>query len=169
MNKILILGSSGTGKTTLARTLSKKLKITALHLDSVYWEKNWRNIGKDEFDKKMKSFLKNNQSWVIDGNYLNNSHFKYRLDLADTIIYLDYGVSVALKGIFQRASKYRHQVRSDMASGCVEGIDQDFLKYVAKFSDKGKMIKAIIKKYENKKRVLIFNSRKELSEFINTL
>jgi len=169
MNKIIILGSSGTGKTTLARTLSKKLNIKALHLDSLYWKKNWRNIEKTEFNQKMKVFLTKNQSWVNDGNYLNNSHFKYRLDLADTIIYLDYGVSVALKGIFQRASNYKHQVRSDMASGCVEGIDQDFLKYVANFSDKGKMIKAIIKKYENKKRVLIFNSRKQLSEFINTL
>ncbi len=169
MKRILILGSSGTGKTTLCRDLGNKLNIKLLHLDEVYWKKDWENISKEDFDDYMKLFLAKNDAWVIDGNYTNNLHFKYRLDLADTIIFLDFGVNVSLKGIHKRARKYKHITRSDMAEGCIEGIDQVFLQYVAFYDYRNKMLKATIKKYENKKRVLIFKNRKELFDWVNAL
>jgi adenylate kinase family enzyme len=170
MSKIVILGSSGTGKTTLSRRLSEKLQIKALHLDSVYWKKDWEHIDKKEFDVYMKNFLAKHKEWAIDGNYTNNDHFKYRLDAADTIIVLDFGRQVSLQGIHERAHEYKHQVRSDMAEGCVEGIDQVFLQYVANFHKvKAKYLKAIVNQYKYKKQVLIFKNRNELYEWYNSL
>ena len=170
MDKILILGPSGTGKTTVCRELSEKLGIIPLHLDSVYWIKDWENISKHDFNVWMKEFFNKNKKWVIDGNYSNNLHFKYRLDLADTIIFLDYGTQAALKGIYHRANNYKHLVRPDMAEGCVEGIDQVFLQYVASYyKTRAKYLKAIINKYKDKKQVLIFKNRTELYNWYNTL
>ena len=170
MKRIVILGSSGTGKTTLGRRLGEKLGINVLHLDSVYWEKDWANIDKIEFDRYMKQYLTKHDNWVIDGNYTNNKHFKYRLDLADAIIVLDFGRQVSLQGIHMRADEFKHQVRSDMAEGCVEGIDQVFLQYVAGFHKvKSKYLKAIVKQYDNKKQVLIFKNRNELYDWYNSL
>ncbi len=40
MNKVVILGASGTGKTTICRILGEKLNVKILHLDSVYWKRN---------------------------------------------------------------------------------------------------------------------------------
>lgn len=168
--KIVVLGSSGTGKTTICRKLGDKLKIPALHLDSVYWQKDWANISKEDFNTYMKDFLTKNKSWVIDGNYRNNQHFQYRMDLADTIIFLDFGRQVSLKGIHERANKYKHQTRSDMAEGCVEGIDQIFLQYVAFYHKfRVKHMKALINKYKDKKQVIVFKSRKELYDWYNAL
>ncbi len=170
MPKIAILGGSGTGKTTLCRMIGTKLQIQQLHLDSVYWKKNWQNISKEEFDQYMKQFLTKHSSWVIDGNYSNNLHFTYRLDLADTIIFLNYGKQKSLQGIYERAHKYKHQTRSDMAEGCVEGVDQVFLKYVATYYKyRAKYLIATIKKYQNKKQVLVFQNRQELYEWYNSL
>ena len=170
LDRIIVLGPSGTGKTTLARKLGEKLNIPYLHLDSVYWKKDWQNIDKQEFDLYMRRYLTDNRRFVIDGNYRNNKHFKYRLDLATTIIFLDYGTKKALKGIHDRASEFKHRTRSDMAEGCVEGIDQVFLQYVATYYKfRAKHIKAIIKKYENKKQVLVFKSRKELQKWFDSL
>lgn len=169
MNKIVILGASGTGKTHTCRILGKKLNLKILHLDSVYWKRNWNNISKGDFDILMKEFLLKNKYWAIDGNYSNNKHFKYRLDAADTIIYLDFSKQVSLHGIHERAHKYKHMVRADMAEGCVEGIDQEFLQYVAFYRRKNILLKAIVKKYEKKKQVLIFKSREELNAWVNTL
>jgi len=168
--KIMVLGSSGTGKTTICRMIGSKLNIPSLHLDSVYWKKDWENISKEDFNSYMKKFMTKNHEWVIDGNYTNNMHFKYRLGLADVIIYLDFGTQVSLQGIHKRASTYKHLVRSDMAEGCIEGIDQVFLQYVATFNKrKSKYLKATINKYRSKKQVIIFKNRKELYEWYNSL
>ena len=170
MNRILVLGPSGTGKTTLCRMLGEKLGLDILHLDSVYWLKDWQNIDKKTFDLWMKKFLTKHRKFVIDGNYSNNKHFKYRLDIADTIIFLDFGTEKALEGIHKRAAMFKHQVRSDMAVGCVEGIDQVFLKYVASYYQyRAKYLIAKIKQYENKKKVLIFKTREELYDWYNSL
>jgi len=169
MNRIVVLGPSGTGKTTIALILGKKLGLDNLHLDSVYWKKDWENINKEEFNLYMIKYFRKHRRWVIDGNYTNNDHFQYRLDLADTIILLDFGLQVSLKGIHERATRYKHRHRSDMAVGCIEGIDQEFLQYVAFYKNKGRYVKAIIKQYGNKKKVLIFKSRKEIHEWIKTL
>ena len=170
MNRVVVLGPSGTGKTTVGIALAKKLGLKALHLDSVYWKKDWENLDKDEFNEYMEEFFKKNHKWVIDGNYTNNRHFQYRLDLADTIIFLDFGTQVALKGIHSRASIYKHRSRSDMAEGCVEGVDQVFLKYVAfYYKRRAKLLKAKILKYKEKKQVLVFKSRTEMYEWVNTL
>ncbi len=169
MNRIMVLGPSGTGKTTICRILGKKLGLKVLHLDSVYWKKDWNNISKEEFDKYMKKFFAKNRQWTIDGNYTNNRHFQYRLDLADTIILLDFGLQVSLKGIHERAAEYKHRSRGDMAEGCIEGIDQEFLQYTAFYKNKGRYVKAIIDQYKNKKQVLVFKSRKEIHEWIATL
>lgn len=170
MKKIVILGPSGTGKTTICKMLGEKLGIDYLHLDSVYWLKDWEHLNKDEFHRWMKKYLIKNNEWVIDGNYSNNKHFKHRLDIANTIIFLDFGTEMALRGIHKRAKDYKHQVRSDMADGCVEGIDQVFLKYVASFYKyRAKYLKAVINKYKNKKQVLVFKNRKELYDWYNSL
>lgn len=169
MKRIMILGSSGTGKTTLSRFLSQKLKLSVLHLDSVYWKKDWEHIDKEEFDLYMRNYLLKNKSWVIDGNYSNNKHFHYRKNLADTIIYLDFGVSKSLQGIFERAEEYKHQVRSDMAEGCTEGVDQVFLQYVAFYEKRNRLLKAIVSKEKEKRTVLIFKTRKELYDWYNSL
>ena len=169
MNKVVILGASGTGKTTTCRILGEKLNLKILHLDSVYWKKDWNNINKRDFDIYMKRFLLENKYWAIDGNYSNNKHFTYRLEACDTIIYLDFGIQVSLHGIHERAHRYKHIHRADMAEGCIEGIDQEFLQYVAFYRKKNMLLKAIVKKYENKKRVLIFKSREELNAWANSL
>ncbi len=169
MKKVVVLGASGTGKTTVCKILGEKLNLKILHLDSVYWKKNWDHISKSEFDKYMKKFLLEHRSWAIDGNYSNNLHFDYRLEACDTIVYLDFGIQVALHGIHERAKRYKHISRADMAEGCIEGVDQEFLQYVAFYRKKNMLIKAYIKKHENKKRVLIFQSREELNSWVNTL
>ena len=170
MNKIAVLGGSGTGKTTLCRMLGELYDIPYLHLDSIYWKKDWENISKEDFNANMKQFLTKHKDWVIDGNYSNNLHFKYRLDLANTIIFLDYGTNKSLQGIYHRAEKYKHLTRSDMAEGCVEGVDQVFLKYVSTYYKfRSKYLISIIKKYENKKEVLVFKNRIELYKWYDSL
>lgn len=170
MKRIVILGPSGTGKTTLGRRLGEKLGYPILHLDTVYWLKDWEHIDKQAFHQYMTRFFRKHDAWVIDGNYSNNRHFDLRLKLADTIILLDYGVDASLKGIHQRAQQYKHRVRSDMAEGCVEGIDQVFLQYVAfYYKQRIHFIRAWINGYRGTKNILVFHSRDELNAWLASI
>lgn len=170
MKRIVVLGPSGTGKTTLGRQLGDKLHYPILHLDTVYWLKDWEHIDKPAFHQYMVKYMRKHDAWVIDGNYTNNKHFNLRLKMADTIILLDFGTSASLHGIHERASKYKHQVRSDMAEGCVEGVDQVFLQYVAfYYKYRMKWLKAIIHRYDRHKNILIFKSRQEVHNWFDQL
>ncbi len=169
MNKIMIFGNSGTGKTTLARMLADKLGMDALHLDTVYWRKNWETVGKNAFDRQVRTYMMKHPRFIMDGNYTGSRTFLERIRLADTIIMLSYPTKDAIHGVLERGKQYKHRYRSDMASGCVEELDQEFLKYVAFFRPKRHRIEGILNGVRPKKNILVFNSRKALLDWFNSL
>lgn len=49
MRKVLIIGSGGAGKSTLARQVGKILGLDVIHLDAVYWRRGWTEPPKPEW------------------------------------------------------------------------------------------------------------------------
>ena len=47
MNRVVIIGSPGAGKSTLARDLGRILQINVVHLDRVFWEPGWKKKPRD--------------------------------------------------------------------------------------------------------------------------
>lgn len=86
--KILIIGTVATGKTTLARKLSKKYKIKYYEIDSIVHddENNGRKRTKEEQNEIINKINKN-KDWIIEGVLRKN--LEYLLELSDEIIYLD--------------------------------------------------------------------------------
>ncbi len=169
IKKIVILGSPGTGKTTLSRMLSQRLDLTPLHLDTVYWLRNWVALDPTTFTHQLRAFMKNHEQFVMDGNYMLTQSFEDRLRLCDTIILLNYPTNEALKGVIEREQKYKHTYRSDMATGCTEELDQEFLQYVATFDAKRKHLNGILNSLHQTKTILVFNSRQALHQWFETL
>lgn len=86
--KILIIGTVGTGKTTLAKKLSKQYKINHYQIDSIVHddEDNGRKRSREEQDEIVRQ-INNNDNWIIEGVLRKN--LEYLLELADKIIYLN--------------------------------------------------------------------------------
>lgn len=89
MKRIIIIGTSGCGKTTLAKRLSKILNIPSYDLDDYYWLPKWQPQTDKEFVKIVDK-LSNKKTWIMNGNYSKVNHFIW--DRSDTIIWLDYSL-----------------------------------------------------------------------------
>lgn len=133
MQKILIIGSPGSGKSKFSFRLSKKLNIPIIHLDKLFWKEGWVSRSKETFDKLLIEEMEK-ESWIIDGNYSRT--LPMRLEKADTVILFDYSRFVCLWRVLKRVVTNYGKVRADMSEGCRERFDWEFIRYVWSFPDK---------------------------------
>lgn len=130
MQRIVIIGSGGAGKSTLARQLGDCLDLTVYHLDQIYWQRGWQPITHAEFTARQKAILKKPQ-WIMDGNY--GGTVDLRLQHADTIIVLDLPTLTCLWRAFTRYWKYRNRTRPDMTPGNVEQLTWEYLRFILSY------------------------------------
>ena len=135
MERILIIGCGGAGKSTLARRLGEKLNLPVVHLDKLFWKPGWVESSREEIDEKIHLELQKPQ-WIIDGNF--NRTLAERIKYCDTVIYLDFSRTACLLGVLKRVLTTYGKVRPDMGEGCPERIDLDFLKWVWNFNKKNR-------------------------------
>ncbi len=131
MERIMIVGCGGAGKSTLARTLGEKLGLPVVHLDQLWWRPGWNHISREEFEEELLAEAKK-EAWIMDGNF--NRTMDLRLSRCDTVIWLDFSRWACLWGVAKRIATTYGQVRPDMGEGCPERIDLDFLKWVWNFN-----------------------------------
>ena len=164
MQRILVIGCCGAGKSTFSKKLQSILKLELIHLDQYYHKPNWEEPKKSEWDKIVHTLVQK-PSWIMDGTY--NRTMDVRIKSADTIIYLDYPTLKCFWRVIIRIFKYHGLVRSDMANGCKEQFDLEFLHFVLTFNSKNR--KETLKRLDSaqeKKKVYIFKSDKEADLFL---
>ena len=130
MERVLVIGSPGAGKSTLARQIADRIGLPLIHLDAERWQSGWIERDRDEWQERLDGMVAR-PSWVIDGNY--GSSLPQRLARADTVIDLNYPTWLCLWRVLRRVVSLRGRVRPDMAAGCPERFDLEFLAYVALF------------------------------------
>lgn len=130
MERILIVGCPGAGKSTLARQMAEKLDLPLIHLDQLFWLPGWVSREKNDFDALLQAEL-DKPKWIIDGNY--GRTLSRRLEYCDTVIFLDFSTAACLRGVLKRVFSSRGKVRPDMGAGCPERLDWKFLNYVRTF------------------------------------
>ena len=160
----MVIGCCGAGKSTFSRKLNSILNTELIHLDQYYWKPNWEESDSEEWSKKVIE-LANKSEWIIDGNY--SGTMKYRIEKADTIIFLDYPTWRCLWRVLKRTVKYYGKERPDMPIGCKERFSFEFIHYVAMFNFlKRKSLINQLEPYKKDKRIEIIKSDQEAERFL---
>jgi adenylate kinase family enzyme len=130
LQRVLVIGSPGAGKSTLSREIAARTGLPLHHLDRMFWLPGWVERDRDEGRAILSEVLAQDR-WIIDGNY--GSTLPMRLQRADTVVWLDYPTALCLGRVFKRWWQYRGRARPDMTEGCPESLNLQFLHYVLVF------------------------------------
>lgn len=168
MNKVIVIGNCGSGKSTFSVALASATKLPLVHLDKLGWRANFERVPKNEFDETLTNEL-NKEKWIIDGNY--NRTIKQRLEKCDTVFYFDLPTHVCLYSVIKRYFMYKNSPRPDMAENCKDKIDLSFYWFICTYKIKhNKRIRTMINQAKsNGVKVIIFKSRKQVNEYIKEI
>lgn len=157
MEKVIVIGCPGAGKSTFARRLRDRTGLPLYYLDLLWHKPDRTNVSQEEFDRALAGLL-NNDRWIIDGNYQRT--LELRLKACDTVFLLDYPLEVCLAGAAERIGK----AREDMP-WVEEEFDPEFHRWILDFSrDQQPRIDALLAKYRGKK-IFRFHSREEAEKY----
>lgn len=175
MKKVAIFGKPGSGKSTLAKSLAAATGIPLHQLDSIVYKKNGDLVDRGIYEKAHENILCSDE-WIIDG-FGPMGSFNKRLEIADTLIYIDLPYVVSywlvtkrfLKGIITKPEGWPD------GSSILKGTLQSYktLNLCPKFwnDDFLKKINELQKSNENSdnKSLFVIRSTSELNNFIKTV
>ncbi len=166
MERILIIGCGGAGKSTLARQLGEKLGLPVVHLDKLWWKPGWVERDQQEFDAKLAVELEKPR-WIMDGNF--NRTIPQRIAKCDTVIYLDFPRLACLLGVCKRVLTTYGKVRPDMGEGCPERLDFEFLKWVWNFNSKNRENYYRLLNEATHAETIVLKNRRMVKRFLTSL
>jgi len=122
--RVVVVGTTGAGKTTVARILADKWGVPCVELDALYWGPNWTPVPDDVFRERVAQAVVQD-AWVVDGNYGVVRHLIWQR--ADTVIWLDYSLTAILRQLIGRTCG-RILRREELWSGNRESLSRVLLR-----------------------------------------
>ena len=161
MQKALVIGCPGSGKSTFARRLQALTGLPLIYLDQLFWNANKTWVSPETLDARIEAALSGDR-WIIDGNYTRT--LELRLQACDTVFFLDYPLELCLQSVEQRVGT----VRPDMP-WVEEELDPEFADFIRAFPQTTRpKILTLLEQYRDR-AIHIFHSRAEADEFLTRL
>lgn len=164
MQRVLIVGPCGAGKSTLASELGPLLNVPVFHMDKLNWKPGWVESSKDEIREKLAAITATDR-WLIDGTY--GGTLAPRLERADSVLYLEYPIRLCVARLLKRIWTYRGRARPDMTENCPERFDLGFIFYLLQWNSGPRLrLEAALKGYERK--VIRFHDPIQLNRWLDS-
>jgi adenylate kinase family enzyme len=167
MQRILVIGSGGAGKTTLALRLGERLRLPVIHLDAHYWRAEWQAMPKPEWEAQVAALI-DGDAWVMDGNY--SGTLDLRLAAADTVVFIDLPRMVCLWRVVKRRLRFHGRARPEMNPRCEERLSWEFIDWILRYPGRarGRVLERL-RGIAADKRVFVLRSSREVDRFVEGL
>ena len=162
-----MIGPGGAGKSTFARQLGEALNIEVSHLDTAYWRSGWSKPAEDEWLQTVNQLV-SGDSWILDGNF--GGTLELRLKHCDAVVFLDMPRLLCVWRILKRRLLYRNRSRPDMAEGCHEKLDLDFIDWVWNYSRRSRpRVVKLLREQCEEKEVVWLRTPREVRKFLTRM
>ncbi|MFC0137874.1 topology modulation protein [Staphylococcus petrasii] len=129
-HRILVIGSPGSGKSTLSLRLQEKYHVPFYHIDKIQWLNNKETVAPEVLKEALKNLVVT-ESWIIDGNYTETMSF--RVERATTIIWIK---EPRWKCIYRVIKRYISSLfKKQIVGANPKTISFEFLKYIWEFPE----------------------------------
>ena len=165
MQRILVVGSGGSGKSTFSVRLGRLLGLPVIHLDTLYWSPGWIEPDKSQWANTVRQVIEQDR-WILDGNY--SGTLAERIEACDTIIFLDLSRYLCLWRVLKRAARYRGRTRPDMSAGCPERIDLSFLLWIWTYPNRSRRkVLELLERARATKHVVHLRTQRDVDLFLD--
>jgi adenylate kinase family enzyme len=103
MNRVLVIGASGAGKSSLAAKISAVSGLPYTPTDDFYWQDNWCPASEESVIAAADRVTAQTR-WVLDGNFDDQRHFVWQR--ADTVVWLDFPRRIIVMRAIRRNLRY---------------------------------------------------------------
>jgi adenylate kinase family enzyme len=161
MQRILVIGSPGAGKSTLASRLAGRLNLPLIHLDREYFGPGWTMPPRAEWRERVKA-LAARPAWVMDGNYA--STFDIRVPRATAVVWLDLPRWQCALSVLWRVARNYGRPRPDLGTAGPERFDWSFMRWIWSYPEKmrPKTIR-MLERLRPDQRVYVLHSRSDIT------
>jgi adenylate kinase family enzyme len=167
MQRVLVIGSGGAGKSAFAVRLGRATGLPVIHLDAVYWQPEWQEPSKDAWAAMVTQLL-SGKDWIMDGNY--GGTMEQRLAACDTVVFLDMPRLLCIWRVLKRFVQYRGRTRPDLTPGCPEQLTWEFLSWIWTYpAQRRPRVLARLARLAPGQQALIFHSAREVDAFFDSL
>jgi adenylate kinase family enzyme len=123
MRRVIVIGTTGSGKTALAQRVSERLGVPFFDLDALYWGPDWTPYPDEQFRAAVRQAL-SADAWAAGGNYSRARDIVWAR--ADTLVWLDYPLPLVLWRLLRRTAR-RIRTREELWAGNRETFRAQFL------------------------------------------
>ena len=123
LSRVIVIGTSSTGKTTFARELAGRLDLDHTDLDSLFWLPGWKERDDEDFRARVAAWARR-ECWVVDGNYSRVRDLLWTR--ATAVIWLDYPFLLVLWRSLKRTVR-RAITGEEICNGNRESFRKSFL------------------------------------------
>jgi adenylate kinase family enzyme len=126
MQRVMIVGQPGSGKSTFARELGEITGLPVVHIDHIHWQPRWIERSRAE-KTRLCLEVEAGDAWIFEGGH--SATWANRLERADTLIWLDFPVGIRFWRIVKRTVVWHGRSRPDLPENCPEGFHRETLPF----------------------------------------
>lgn len=163
----MIIGQPGAGKSTLAQRLGALTFLPVIHIDKIHWKPGWVERGLAEKTRMTLDAIKE-PKWIFEGGH--SLTWPERLNRADTLIWIDFPLSVRASRVLRRTVRYYGRTRPDLPEGCPEQISLEFWAWIWRTRQTGRQkMQELFDSAPSEKAKYHLSSTRSVNDFLSGL